>query len=47
MLLDFYSHVETRDLFIDVFMMSMTWLHGDVCYLSAATFLIKKIMHVI
>jgi len=24
-------------------MMSMTWLIGDVCYLSAATFLIKKI----
>jgi len=39
MLLRFYSYVEIGDLFDDVFLMLMTWLFGDVCYLSAVTFL--------
>jgi len=36
--LRFYSYVEIGDLFDDVCIMFMTWLFGDVCYLSAATF---------
>jgi len=38
-----YSYVETRSLFGDVFMMIMTWLFLDECYLSAATFLRKNL----
>jgi len=47
MLLRFYSYVEIGDLFDDVCTMFMTWLFGDVCYLSAATFLRNFSMHVL
>jgi len=44
-----FTHMLRLKIYLgDVFMMYMTWLFGDVCYLSVATFLrIFFIMHVL